>query len=452
MNSFGRSSRLLPHVVILSMIVSIVLAACSFGESAPVETGSSVTGPIHIETLEDLQAVFKEINRAAPVEAQSRADELWQTLADSERVPLVLGTQVVFLYKGDAERVHWRGSFNGWSTPGLPGVRVGETDLWIAYIEFPEASRIEYKMMLNEKDWFVDPASPNTSFNGMTGVTNVLALPGFSVTDEGKKRTDIKHGTLTESLSLESTSLGYTVNYWVYLPSGYENSDRLPVLYVLDGNDFVDERMGVLPNVLDNLIADQRIEPVMAVLIDAREPGNPQNNRREQEFLVHPVEHANFISDELAPTIDRAYQTDPRPEARLITGVSYGGISAGYIASFRPDVFHNVAMFSPSFWVIDNPQFLADPQQAEGAQLMVPTVAAATECGEGTGFECPRLPLKVFLSGGWANWDVGDFSGLVATLQEQGYPTEFHQVREGHTWDNWRGLSDEMLIYFFGTD
>jgi enterochelin esterase-like enzyme len=37
-------------------------------------------------------------------------------------------------------------------------------------------------------------------------------------------------------------------------------------------------------------------------------------------------------------------------------------------------------------------------------------------------------------------------------LQDQGYAVEFHQVQEGHTWDHWRGLSDEMLIYFFGTD
>jgi enterochelin esterase-like enzyme len=84
---------------------------------------------------------------------------------------------------------------------------------------------------------------------------------------------------------------------------------------------------------------------------------------------------------------------------------------------------------------------------------MLPAVdEKATVCGGDTGFQCPRLPIKIFLTVGLPDWDVGDFSNLVAAMKQQGYPVEFHQVREGHTWDNWRGLSDEMLTYFFSTE
>jgi hypothetical protein len=114
---------------------------------------------------------------AAPAIAQSRADELWRTLVGEQRVPLILETQVVFFYKGQAQQVNWRGSFNSWSTPGLDGVRIGQTDLWIGLLELPEASRAEYKIILNNKDWIVDPVNPNTTFNGLTGVNNVVALP-----------------------------------------------------------------------------------------------------------------------------------------------------------------------------------------------------------------------------------------------------------------------------------
>ena len=41
------------------------------------------------------------------------------------------------------------------------------------------------------------------------------------------------------------------------------------------------------------------------------------------------------------------------------------------------------------------------------------------------------------------DWDVGDLSGLVRILEEQGYAVEFHPVREGHTWDQWRGLTEQ---------
>jgi enterochelin esterase family protein len=223
-------------------------------------------------------------------------------------------------------------------------------------------------------------------------------------------------------------------------------------LYVLDGNDFVDNRMGALTTILDNLITDGRIEPVIVVFVDSRQPGNPQVNRREMEFLAHPLEHARFISDELVPAIDAAYQTDPRPEARTIMGVSYGGVSAIYIAATQTDVFHNIAAFSPSLWVLDNPEYLTDPRYVEGSQVMYAPVQAATICGGDTSITCPGLPMKVFLTAGVPDWDVGDFSILVKTLESQNYPLEYIRVNEGHTWSAWRGLSDEMLVYFLGNN
>ncbi len=474
MNGIRKSSALSSRVMILSTVCLIVFSGCTSHQSIPAATPealrqagpfqgtptatsetlpASTAGPIVIENFQDLRTVLMEIRQASPAEAQSRVDELWASLVHSERVPLVLGTQVIFLYKGAAERVTWSGSFNGWRTPGLEGTRVGQTDLWLGYTELPEASRIEYKIVLNKDEWLVDPVNPHTTFSGLTGANNVVTLPGFTVTDESHKRKDIPGGALTGDLSINSQALGYTVNYRVYTPVGYESLEKLPVIYVLDGNDFVDERMGVLPNVLDTMIADGRIEPVLAVFIDAREPGNPQNNRREDEFLVHPIEHARFVADELVPVIDCSFRTDARPDARVIMGVSYGGLSAYYIAAARSDIFHELAAFSPSLWVLDSPQYVTDLEQLEGSKQMLPAFSeSATQCGGDTGFRCPRLPVQIFLTTGWPDWDVGDFHRLVADLEREAYPIEFHQVREGHTWDNWRGLSDEMLIYFFSPE
>lgn len=439
-------------LVAMGFLISFALVACSgILPPAPAAAPQATAIPVEIGSFQDLQKVFKEIGSGTPELAQVQANELWRTLVDSRRIPWIDGTRVVFFYKGQADQVNWRGSFNNWNEPGLAGVRIGQTDLWIAYTELPEASRAEYKILLNNKDWVVDSANPNTTFNGMTGVNNVVSLPGFSVTDESKKRDDVAQGALTGEISLDSQALGYTVNYQVYTPAGYENLDSLPVLYVLDGNDFVDERMGALPIILDNMIADGRIQPVIAVFVDAREPGNPQNNRREDEFLVHPVEHARFIADELVPEIDRTYRTDPLPDSRVIAGVSYGGLSAYYIAALRSEVFGKLAAFSPSLWVLDSPQYLTKPEQVQGSTTMLPAVSGeAIACGENTGYTCPRLPIKIFLTVGLEGWDVGDFSQLVSMMKQQGYPVEFHQVREGHTWDQWRGLSDEMLTYFFG--
>jgi len=408
--------------------------------------------PVKLDTLKDFYLLLNKISTSSPSSAQALADDVWQTLVKNHRVPLHLRDQVVFFYKGEAESVEWRGAFNSWGAPGLEGVRIGETDLWYQVLAVPPASRMEYKIVLNDQDWIVDPANPDRQLSGATGENSVLTMPGFMVTDESQPREGVTPGTLTDETSIFSANLGYTVNYRVYLPAGYEDMQALPVLYVLDGNDFLDDRMGALPIILDNLMADERIQPALVVFVDSRQPGNPQVNRREMEFLAHPLEHALFISDELVPAIDDAYQTDPRPEARTIMGVSFGGISAIYIAASQPDVFHNLAAFSPSLWVLDHPQNLSDPLYVEGSQVMFAPVQAATICGGETSISCPSLPIKVFLTAGLPSWDVGDFSILVATMEKQNYPLEFHQVNEGHTWSAWRGLSDEMLTYFYADE
>jgi enterochelin esterase-like enzyme len=81
---------------------------------------------------------------------------------------------------------------------------------------------------------------------------------------------------------------------------------------------------------------------------------------------------------------------------------------------------------------------------------MKPALDAVATCGGDAGSAC--VPIRIFLSAGIPDWDVGDLSSLVRILERRGYGIEFHQTREGHTWDQWRGLADEMLTYLYGTD
>ena len=99
--------------------------------------------------------------------------------------------------------------------------------------------------------------------------------------------------------------------------------------------------------------------------------------------------------------------------------------------------------------MVDSPQYLSDERQVEGARVMRPALDAVTTCGGDAGSAC--VPIRIFLSAGIPDWDVGDLSSLVRILDRQGYAVDFQQVREGHTWDQWRGLADEMLAYLFGT-
>jgi hypothetical protein len=71
-----------------------------------------------------------------------------------------------------------------------------------------------------------------------------------------------------------------------------------------------------------------------------------------------------------------------------------------------------------------------------------------TSCGSDAASAC--VPIRVLLGAGIPDWDVGDLGSLARVLERQGYAVAFHEAREGHPWDQWRGLSDEMLAWLFG--
>lgn len=450
MNVHGAYRKAFVAIILVSFFSLTFFAACSSPKPTTEVAPTPTEAGIVLESIVDFIAFRGEIAAMDAVEAQTRVDEVWQELVSSGRVPLVLGDKIAFLYKGKAESVSFSGVFNGWSVPGLAAMRVGSTDLWYQFLQVPLASRIEYKIILNGTDWITDPVNPATALSGLTGENSLLTMPGFSVSDYSQPVDGVSAGSETGEFSIASSYLGFDINYWVYLPAGYEQISALPVVYFLDGNDFIDPRMDAIPTILDNLIAQGKIKPVIAVLVDERDPANQEFNRREVEFLQCPLEHAEFIAKELVPTIDQAYKTNANPDSRTIVGVSYGGLSAMYIAASQPDTFHNLAAFSPAVWVLNVPQYLPKAIYAETTRVMVEPLDSATKCGDDTGTSCPRFPIKIFISYGVPEWDVSDLGPLAENLVDHAYPVKYIAVNEGHAWSAWRGLTDEMLIYFYG--
>ncbi len=443
-----------PLIVVLT---ALCLVACQpQNPSSPTVLPASPTtnvpataAPVTIKNAQDLRTAISSIAAAGSSGGQVQADALYAALRTSGRLPLVLGDQAVFMYRGDAARVTFTGDFAGWDlTAGAEARRIGQTDLWIAQKTLPADSRIEYKIVLDGENWILDPANPVVVKRSL-GDNNVLTMPKFVTTDESDTRADLAHGTVSDNLTIASQNLGYDVNYRVYTPAGYDQLKDLPVVYAVDGNDFVDPDMGKMPAVLDNLIAGGRLQPVIAVFVDARQPGHPENNRREQEFLANAPSYAAFIAQELVPAIDAAYRTNAQPDARLIQGVSYGGLIASYIAVRFSDVFHDLAIFSPSFWALGSPDSVGDPAKAAGVRAMNDVLSQVGACGGDTGITCPTLPIKVFMSSGLPDWDVGDLDPTAELLTSAQIPLRYVETNEGHSWGAWSDLLDEMLLNFF---
>lgn len=206
----------------------------------------------------------------------------------------------------------------------------------------------------------------------------------------------------------------------MYLPAGYGELAALPVIYATDGHEFADARAGAMVTVLDNLIAAGRIEPVLVVFIDPRDPDTGLT-RREIEFLGNPSYQA-FIATELVPAIDSAYRSDPTAGRRAILGVSYGAVNAAACGVLYPEVLGLVAMLSPCF-----------PDDA----LYAAYRAAA------------QLPHRFFLSSGYP-WDC-DARTMKGVLEDKEVALTYMELPEGHSWGQWRSLIVDMLTCFFGS-
>ena len=231
-------------------------------------------------------------------------------------------------------------------------------------------------------------------------------------------------GKLSDNIRIFSDSLGYDLQYRVYEPEGMRRNSELPALYITDGQWYISR--GELPALLDGEIAAGNIEPVLVVFVDSRNPDNLQQNRRNQQFFCNP-RYVDFFTDELLPTIDKEYPSSAMRDDRVILGLSFGGRNSACFGLMAHDSFAGIAMQSPA-----NSEMVDELRFQYMAQ--------------------DKHPLKFFMSVGTVNDNTQAGRQLMETLKFQEYDLTYREVNEGHDWDNWGPLLDDVLHTFFSTE
>lgn len=174
--------------------------------------------------------------------------------------------------------------------------------------------------------------------------------PSLPAPPEGfdRPREDIPHGRL-ETIEYDSTTVGITRKAQVYLPPGYTADEKYPVLYLLHGigGDENEWTRGGRPQViLDNLLADEKIVPMIVVLpngraakdITARDPIPKQS----PAFAAFEKDLLN----DLIPHIEKTYSVKTDRESRALAGLSMGGGQALNFGLGNLDHFAWVGGFS----------------------------------------------------------------------------------------------------------
>lgn len=142
-------------------------------------------------------------------------------------------------------------------------------------------------------------------------------------------RADIPHGKV-ETVSYESKAVGTERKAVIYTPPGYSKDKKYPVLYLLHGigGDEKEWLNGGHPEIiLDNLCAENKIEPMIVVMPNGRAMkddcavGNIFDSDKVQAFATF---EQDLLSD-LIPFIEKNYPVYTDSQNRAIAGLSMGG-------------------------------------------------------------------------------------------------------------------------------
>jgi len=381
-----------------------------------------------IASAQDYSAFSKTIQKLYALKTPEEVTAAWNDLVESEAIPLVQNDSVAFLFRGEAKSVMWMGDFNGWGYDknfDNKGKRIPNTDIWILKCSFPIDARLDYKIVVDETSWMLDPMNTDQQWSGVGGGSpnSELRMPHWkpdAVTSAPVP--GVKHGSIDRDILLNSKVLGYQVMYSIYLPNGYTPSNVYPVVYVTDGYEYMHERMGNMITILDNLIYLGKIKPIIAVFVDHREPVNRANNKRMMELGLNE-NYLNFFTNELIPAVEKNYTIATEPSKRAILGTSMGGLAAAYFAFSKPEVFGLAGIQSPAFWYKPDIYRLCDNPE--------------------------NPPVKTFMTTGVVNDTSEGARKMRSILDKNTCAYQYTEVNQGHSWGNWRDLIDDILIYFF---
>jgi len=180
----------------------------------------------------------------------------------------------------------------------------------------------------------------------------------------------------------------------VYVPAQYVRGTEAPFIVIGDGGSTAYKD---LATTLDNLIAQRRVPPLIAIQI-GNGGQDAQGSERGREYDTVSGTYAQFVEREVLPLVEQ--RADARltrnPDGRATMGLSSSGSAAFNMAWFHPELYRRVLAFSPT---MVNQQWPHDPSLRGGAwEYHSPWTGPATpnlivKAGVLTPSEPPGAPL-----------------------------------------------------------
>ncbi|MDQ2715406.1 MAG: enterochelin esterase [Chloroflexota bacterium] len=257
-------------------------------------------------------------------------------------------------------------------------------------------------------------------------VMSIIEMPAAPAQTWIAPRPGVAKGQI-EMQRLHSPLLDNERRVWIYTPPGYAASDEAyGLLLLFDGLAYID--LVPTPTILDNLVSEEKIPPLVAVLLDSLD-----QETRSRELPCHQL-FVDFLTGELMPWVHEHYHVTSDPAQTIVAGSSHGGLAAAFVGLRASETFGNVLSQSGSFW------WDRDPEEATPQEWLIQQFIAS-----------PRLPLRFYMEVGLkehmegidmvsCNRHLRDILGL------KGYEVHYAEFNGGHDYLCWRGsLADGLL-------
>ena len=231
--------------------------------------------------------------------------------------------------------------------------------------------------------------------------------------------------TVKKDQSISSKAMGMTVKYSVWLPPGFDETKKYPVLYLLHGaeTDYPQYNMYDATNAHTawlekgdlTSIATQYVKNGGKSFVIVSPNGCPGNTNA---FYIDgdQYKYATFFLDEFIPHVEATYHGDGQ---RAIAGLSMGGFGTLYHCLLNPGKWTYAYAMSPACWWMDDMVKQSDPAKLPGI-----TIEMGTE-------DTTVSPVS-----------VEQFHQL---LDSKGIKHEYITRAGGHTWTFWQQCLPKAL-------
>jgi enterochelin esterase family protein len=270
--------------------------------------------------------------------------------------------------------------------------------------------------------------------------TNILLIPGEQA--DLYKINDVPHGSVTRRW-YPSPGLDMTRRLTIYTPSGYESNDKFyPALYLLHGAGGDEEawnELGRATQILDNLIALGKAEPMIVVMPNGNvsqqaAPGEGIRGYYKPQFMEPGTMDGTFEASflDVINFVEDSYRVKKGKANRAVAGLSMGGFHSLHISRYYSNTFDYVGLFSPA--ILPNQNTTAEVYRDIDGTLV-------TQMENG---------YKLYWIGiGKTDFLYNNVRSYTKKLDELGMTYTYRESKGGHTWKNWRIYLSEFAPLLF---